>query len=312
MQQSTGVGVPGLAHQGAGRPLLHNAAGIHHGNAIGHLDSSTDVVRDKNHRQTHLFLQLAKQQQDLDLHCGVERGGGLVGQQQLGPTGQGQGNHGALAHAARHFVRIGLQTALRAGNAHPLKQGQGPLLGLCLAHLFVTANGFDDLLAHAVNRVQRQQGLLKNHGRHASTEAAELVLRQREHILITDTDLSCDLGFLLGMQAQQSAQGDALARARLANQGDHFAALHAQVHARDGLNGFFAASEGDMQLADVHIGGCRRIGFHAATSEGLTMLCTAAGAPVCAAPATCIQQATCWPCWAWTSTGIFSLQMAWA
>ena len=256
MQQRTGVGVTGFTNQGSGGALLHNATGIHHGYAIGHLDGGTDVVRDKNHRQAHLFLQLAKQQQDLDLHCGVQRGGGLVGQQQLGLASQGQGNHGALAHAARHLMRIGLQTALRAGNAHPFKQGQGTLPGLVLAHLFVTANGFDDLLAHAVNRVQRQQGLLKNHGRHTSTKATELVLRKREHILITDPDLPCDLGFLLGMQTQQSAQGDAFARARLANQGNHFTALHAQVHARDRLHGFFAAGEGDMQLADVHKCGC--------------------------------------------------------
>ena len=52
-----------------------------------------------------------------------------------------------------------------------------------------------------------------------------------------------------------------------------FAALHAQVHARDGLNGFFAASEGDVQLADVDKCGCWRVRFHAATSEGLTVLC---------------------------------------
>ena len=168
---------------------------------------------DKNHRQTHFFLQLAQEQQDLDLHRRVERGGGLIGQQELRATSQRQGNHGALAHAARHFMGIGLQTTLGAGNAHPLKQSQGPLPGLVLAHIFVTADGFDDLLTHAVNRVQRQQGLLKNHGRHAPTEAAELVLRQREHILITHPDLPRDLGFLFSMQTQDGAQGDAFARA---------------------------------------------------------------------------------------------------
>jgi hypothetical protein len=74
--------------------------------------------------QAQLALQFAQQQQDLDLHRGVQRGGGFVGQQHLRVAGQGQRDHGALAHAARHLVRIGLQALLRAGNAHALEQLQ--------------------------------------------------------------------------------------------------------------------------------------------------------------------------------------------
>ena len=43
--------------------------------------ATRDVVRDEDHGQTELALQLAQQQQDLHLHGGIERGRRLVGEQ---------------------------------------------------------------------------------------------------------------------------------------------------------------------------------------------------------------------------------------
>ena len=72
--------------------------------------------------ETELALQLAQQEQDLDLHGGVERRGRLVGEQHARAAGQRQRDHGALAHAARHLVRIGVEPPRRRGNAHALEQ----------------------------------------------------------------------------------------------------------------------------------------------------------------------------------------------
>ena len=70
----------GVDHR-LGRADLDEAAGIHDGDAVGDLDGDTHVVRDEDDGHAQLLLQLAQQQDDLDLHRHVERCGRLVGQQ---------------------------------------------------------------------------------------------------------------------------------------------------------------------------------------------------------------------------------------
>ena len=55
--------------------------------------------------------------QDLRLHGDVERGGRLVGDQQVRLVGERHGDHHALALAAGQLVRIALEPPGRIGNA---------------------------------------------------------------------------------------------------------------------------------------------------------------------------------------------------
>ena len=61
---------------------------------------------------------LADQVEDLRLHGDVERRGRLVGEQQLRPAGQGDGDHHPLAHAARQLVRVLAHPPRRLRDAH--------------------------------------------------------------------------------------------------------------------------------------------------------------------------------------------------
>ena len=60
----------------------------------------------------------AQQVEDLRLHGHVQRRGRLVGDQHGRIAGQRDGDHHALAHAARHLVRIIIHAPLRRGYAH--------------------------------------------------------------------------------------------------------------------------------------------------------------------------------------------------
>ena len=68
----------------------------------------------------------AQQAEDLGLHGDVQRGGGLVGDQQPRLAGECQGDGHALGHAAGDLVRVGLQDALGVDDAHLFAAGSAP------------------------------------------------------------------------------------------------------------------------------------------------------------------------------------------
>jgi hypothetical protein len=86
---------------------------IHDGDPSGDFRGDTNVVGHEDYRKPEFALKFAQQQQDLDLHRGVERRSWLVGEQHLGPAGERQRDHGALAHATRHLVRIVVEALRR-------------------------------------------------------------------------------------------------------------------------------------------------------------------------------------------------------
>jgi hypothetical protein len=100
-----------------GGALLHQAAVLHHRHPVGKAAHQVQVVRDHQHRHAGLAPQLLQQVENLTAQADVQRGGGLVGQQQLGLAGQGHGDHGALALAARELVRIGASASRGLWNA---------------------------------------------------------------------------------------------------------------------------------------------------------------------------------------------------
>ena len=66
------------------RSQLHQVAGIHHRHPVGDLRNHGQVVRNKQHGQAKLGPQFSQQFKNLRLNGDIERGRGLVGDQQLG------------------------------------------------------------------------------------------------------------------------------------------------------------------------------------------------------------------------------------
>ena len=115
-----GPGCRGGAGCGTASPtggLLHLAAGIHDDDALGDLGHHAEVVGDQHDGRADAVLEVAHQVEDLRLDGDVERGGRLVGDQQLRVAGERDGDHHALAHAARELVRVFAHAPLRLGNA---------------------------------------------------------------------------------------------------------------------------------------------------------------------------------------------------
>ena len=95
---------------------------MHDRDAVGDLGDDAHVVGDEQDADTALVGEVAEELQDLRLHGHVERRRRLVGDQELGIAGQRGRDHDALALAAGELVRIGLEAALRLGDADGLQQ----------------------------------------------------------------------------------------------------------------------------------------------------------------------------------------------
>ncbi len=204
---------------------------------------------DENNRHAELALQFAQQQQDLDLHGGIERRGRLVRQQNLRLAGQRQRDHRALAHAAGHLVRKGVEPALGRGNPHHFQHFQRARHRLRLALALVTHHGFRDLLADGVNRIERQRRLLEDHRHGLAAKCRQFLVIERQHIAPQHLDASRDLRALLRQQPHQRAQGDALAGTGLAEQAEHLALTEDKAEIVDGMHGALAG-EANVEIAD--------------------------------------------------------------
>ena len=88
------------------RALLDDLAGIHNADPVGEFAHDAEIVGNEQHRHAEPLLRVLEQFQNLRLHRDVERGGRLVGDQQVRLVRQRHGNHHALTLAARELMRI--------------------------------------------------------------------------------------------------------------------------------------------------------------------------------------------------------------
>ena len=107
----------------------------------------------------------AQQRQDLRLDRDVERGGRLVGDQQVGLVGERHGDHHALALAAGELVRIGVEALLGLLQPDQVQQLERAPPRRRPADAAVHDQRLADLPLDGVQRVQRGHRLLEDHAR---------------------------------------------------------------------------------------------------------------------------------------------------
>ena len=72
VQQPLGVFLLRVVEEIVGRTVFNHLAVLHHDDLISHLPHHSEVVRNKQVGQIHLFLQLSEQFEHLSLHHHVE------------------------------------------------------------------------------------------------------------------------------------------------------------------------------------------------------------------------------------------------
>src|SRR5208283_56301 len=143
---------------------FYQTAGVHDGDAIGDVRNDGEIVRDEEHRQSEFVAKVVEQVEDLLLYGDIERGGGLVGDEQLRTVDDGHGDHDALAHASGELVRIAAGPLLGVGDGNVAHAFDRATPCFRFGDAVVSQHSFRDLLADTHDWVEGGHRLLKNHG----------------------------------------------------------------------------------------------------------------------------------------------------
>ena len=170
------------------RPLLDDLALLHHADSVGELAHDAEVVGDEEHCHAEPRLQLLEKLEDLRLHGDVERGGRLVGDQEIGLVGERHRDHHALALAAGQLMRIALQPRLRLGDADLGQEFERARAGGCAGHALMQQQDLANLLLDHVQRIERGHRLLEDDGDVVAAHVTHFAFRKRQEIATLEPD----------------------------------------------------------------------------------------------------------------------------
>ena len=214
----------------------------------------TEVVGDENEGHVPLATLILDEIEDLSLHRDVESSGGLIGEENRRAAGQGHGDHHALAHAARQFVRVLLETLLGFGDADVLEKLENDFLSVLAGGTEVDAQRFGQLLADLHDRIQRGHRILEDH-RHLGAPDLLAILQAHggelgsleEHRALADHVAT-------GEQTHDRTRKDRLAAARLAHDAQPLAVLKRERHTVDGTHHTTGRDEVGSKIVDLEKG----------------------------------------------------------
>ena len=171
--------------RGAG---LDDLTAPQHRDLVGDLGDDAEIVRDEKDAGAVLAAHLADQRQDLRLRGDVERGGGLVGDEQARVEYQRHRDHDPLALPAGELMRIRRDHAPPARSSPRRESWPACAASLGGAHRRVERQHFVDLLAAREHGVERGHRLLEHHRHAACSAAREASAAGAEHVLAVEQD----------------------------------------------------------------------------------------------------------------------------
>ncbi len=246
--------------------FLHHVARIHDEHAIAEGRDELQVVRDEDQAHAAFGHELVEDAQNFHLHGHVEGGGGLVGDQHVGIGDQHHGDHRALPHAARDFVRIEAEDASRIAHLDGLQHRKCLVACFRPARLAMRLIGLDDLLADGHDRIERIFRILHHHRDPSAAQGAQRALRGRQQI---DSVERQPLGDDLAggrREAQDGAAGLRFAGTRFTDDSETFPAEMERDPAHR-LDDAGAEVEADAEIFDFEKRLCHLAAFGSRTSR---------------------------------------------
>jgi hypothetical protein len=222
-----------IVQDGARVPALDDPAQVHDRDPVGIGGDGREVVGDHHHRDAVVVRKGAQQVEDLGADADVQHADRLIGHDQVRPQRERGGDGHPLPLAAGQLERQASQVGVHRRHA-----GLGQGLADAVSHL--RRRGADPVdpqrLGHDVEHphpgVQRLVRVLEDH-LHPAAHASQLAARQAAQVAA----LHQHLASARRQQPQQQVGGGRLARAGLADDGQHLARRHLEadaVHRPDG------------------------------------------------------------------------------
>lgn len=261
------IGVQRFIQQRVGVAILHDLAGIHHHRPVANIGHDRDVMGDHDHRQPQFPLQAAQPVQDLPLDDHIECCDRFVGHHQFRFQRQRQRNRRALAHPAGVLVREITQTA--GIDPHHLKEFDCARLGRRLAHPAPVSENLDDLVFHAVDRIEGVHRGLWNEGDVAPAQRIHPGLGECYQILAVELHLTaCDPG-IVGDHPGQGPRHGGLAATGFTDESDDgtLRNLEPRLADRDHVDradlvGYGKIADGEEAFHHLSVPASGRAGFH--------------------------------------------------
>ena len=235
-KEGAGALLAGVGEELAGRALLDDDAVVHEQHPVGDLARKAHLVGDDEHGDARVG-QAAHDGEDLADDFGVQGGGGLVKEHDLGLHAQGAGDGDALLLAAGEAAGVGV---LLVQQPHAAQQLQRLFAGLGGLGFFDVDGAAGDVVHDA--HVGKEVEGLKDHADLAADGGD--VRGAAVHGDAVDDDGAA--GGLL--QTVEAAQEGALAGAGGADDADDLAFFHGTVDALEDLKG----TEALVQVPDLN------------------------------------------------------------
>ena len=166
-------------------------------------------------------------------------------------------------------MRVAVEALGGRRDAHLVESVDGLLAGSGAGEATVALEHLEEMLAHRFDRVERGHGVLEDHGDLGAAHAAALLGAHGKHVLAGELELvGRDLG-VLGQKAHDRLHGNALARTRLAHNGEKLTVEDREVHTSHGLDEAAVRVERGAQVAHAQQLAARRRRVH---GSGLVVL----------------------------------------
>ena len=120
-----------------------------------------------------------------------------------------------------------------------------------LVERLVRLDRLDDLLADPVHRIERGHRVLEDHPDLVAAEVLHLRVRDLEQVPALVVHLAAEARVDVARQPHDRHRGHALARAGLADDAEHLAALELERDAVDGVNDAVLGRELDAEVLDL-------------------------------------------------------------
>src|SRR5260221_3643495 len=253
-QQALRVGMQRPAEDLIDAAGLDDLPGIHDGDGGDDAGDDAEIVGDQDDRHVELALQRREQMQDLRLDGDVERRRRFVGDDELGPAHQRNGDHDALTQPARELMRILAQPARRRRDADLLEQEDGTLARRAARAAAMAQEDLLELVADRVGGVERGHRLLEDHRHAIAADILHAALPELDEIGAGEGEARRAAPCPLGQEIHDGKRGPCLAAAALADDAEGLAARHREADAADRVEHAVGERDLDVEPLDLENG----------------------------------------------------------